>query len=412
MSTKEKITFENAEGQKLSAELQLPEDGTPAAYAVFAHCFTCTKNLRAVGVISRALTAEGYGVLRFDFTGLGASEGEFEETNFSSNVSDLVSAAKFLEEHYSAPSLMVGHSLGGTATIRAAAKLDSVAAVATIGSPYDPEHVTHIFEDNLDTIVEKGQAEVNIGGRPFTVKRQFIEDLRESSTADVLKSLRKALLVFHSPVDRIVGVENAAEIFKVARHPKSFMTLDQADHLLSDVEDATYVGRVIGAWAQKYIDKSDGAGASERPKEDTRSNGSYDDDEVVAELMERFETKIRSRGFVLTADEPKSVGGTEKGPKPFDFVLAGLGACTAMTLRMYAERKEWPLEDVSVRLVREKEKEKGSDGKPRMVNHIRGKVSVSGDLDEKQRDRLLQIAGRCPVHRSLTGEIRISTETA
>ncbi|NBC19161.1 MAG: alpha/beta fold hydrolase, partial [Bacteroidetes bacterium] len=322
-----RITFENEQGDQLAARIDLPPDGQPVACALFAHCFTCTKNLSAVGNISRALTREGIAVLRFDFTGLGESEGDFAETNFSSNVSDLVAAAQFMEAEYEAPAILIGHSLGGAAVLQAAAHLDSVQAVATIGAPYDPEHVQHLFAEAIDDIRGEGEAEVDIGGRPFTVKRQFIQDLQEQSVDETLQALDRAVLIFHSPVDQVVGIENARLLYKALKHPKSYVSLDQADHLLSDPADSDYVGVVLAAWARKYI----GAPQEERKQPEVGHNV------VVATLgEEHYRTDMLANGFPLVADEPVDVGGTNQGPTPYEYLLAALGSCTVMTLRMYA----------------------------------------------------------------------------
>ncbi len=402
----EKLTFENDQGDHLAARLDLPVDGDPIAYALFAHCFTCSKNLKAVANISRALTRQGIAVLRFDFTGLGESEGDFADTNFSSNIDDLVAAAVFLEEEHKAPSILVGHSLGGAAVLQVAHRLDSVQAVATIGAPYDPQHVEHLFEQSLGEIEHLGQAIVNIGGRPFTVRKQFIDDLRDQRAKDNIASLRRALLIFHSPVDNTVDIENAALIFKTARHPKSFISLDHADHLLSAAADSEYVGAVLGVWARKYI------GA---PQED-RKHLALTDNQVVVRLDGAgFRTEMLANGFPLVADEPVAVGGTNAGPTPYDYVVAGLGACTAMTLRMYADRKGWPLEAVEVRLNHEKIHAKDCEDceqKVGKIDQIERELVLSGPLDEAQRQRIKEIANRCPVHRTLEGEVKILTQLA
>ncbi|MFB3131838.1 MAG: alpha/beta fold hydrolase [Rhodothermales bacterium] len=402
----EKLTFENDQGDHLAARLDLPVDGDPIAYALFAHCFTCSKNLKAVANISRALTRQGIAVLRFDFTGLGESEGDFADTNFSSNIDDLVAAAVFLEEEHQAPSILVGHSLGGAAVLQVAHRLDSVKAVATIGAPYDPQHVEHLFEPSLGEIEHLGQATVNIGGRPFTVRKQFIDDLRDQRAKDNIASLRRALLIFHSPVDNTVDIENAALIFKTARHPKSFISLDHADHLLSDAADSEYVGAVLGVWARKYI------GA---PQED-RKHLALTDNQVVVRLDGAgFRTEMLANGFPLVADEPVAVGGTNAGPSPYDYLVAGLGACTAMTLRMYADRKGWPLEAVEVRLNHQKIHAKDCEDceqKVGKIDQIERELVLSGPLDEAQRQRIKEIANRCPVHQTLEGEVKILTKLA
>ena len=402
----EKLTFENDQGDHLAARLDLPVDGDPIACALFAHCFTCSKNLKAVANISRALTRQGIAVLRFDFTGLGESEGDFADTNFSSNIDDLVAAAVFLEEEHEAPSILVGHSLGGAAVLQVAHRLDSVKAVATIGAPYDPQHVEHLFEQSLGEIEHLGQATVNIGGRPFTVRKQFIDDLRDQRAKDNIASLRRALLIFHSPVDNTGEIDNAALIFKTARHPKSFISLDHADHLLSDAADSEYVGAVLGVWARKYI------GA---PQED-RKHLALTDNQVVVRLDGAgFRTEMLANGFPLVADEPVAVGGTNAGPSPYDYLVAGLGACTAMTLRMYADRKGWPLEAVEVRLNHEKIHAKDCEDcehKVGKIDQIERELVLSGPLDEAQRQRIKEIANRCPVHRTLEGEVKILTKLA
>lgn len=404
----EKITFENKQHEKIAARLDLPVEDPPVAFVLFAHCFTCSKNLTAVGHISRALTERGFAVLRFDFTGIGESEGDFAETNFSSNISDLVAAAAYLEKHYRAPRILIGHSLGGAAVLQAASQLPQTVAVATIAAPYDPAHVEHLFENSKEEIEATGKAVVNLGGRPFTIKKQFLDDLNAHKVEETIQNMDRALLLFHSPVDQVVGVDNAARIYKAAKHPKSFVSLDEADHLLSDPADSTYVGTVLAAWAQKYIEQRPEVEAQQKPPQ--RREGF-----VVARLEEaHYRTEIYAGGHTLIADEPKEVGGTGLGPSPYDLLNASLGACTVMTLRMYADRKGWPLEVISARLKHEKVhakdcktcENKAATGK---IDHITREIQLEGPLDEAQRKRLMEIANRCPVHRTLHGDIHVHT---
>lgn len=398
-----KVQFENKEGVELSGSLELPMDRKPRFYAIFAHCFTCGKDLRSARNLSLALTQEGIAVLRFDFTGLGQSGGDFSETNFSSNTSDLLAAADWLTEHYEAPSLMVGHSLGGTAVLKVSAQLESVKAVASLGAPYQPDHVLNLFEEDLETILSEGSAKVDIGGRPFRIKSQFIEDLRNRNMDKVLQGdgMRgKSILIMHSPQDQIVEVKNARKIYEAARHPKSFISLDGADHLLSRREDATYTGRVIAAWATRYLSQTEAEEQSEEM--------------IMARIAEGpFVTEILAGKHHMLADEPKSVGGENLGPNPYEFVAAGLGACTAMTLRMYADRKEWPLKEVKVHLNYDNDyhddARKCEEDSKRMGKFERI-IELSGDLDEKQRKRLLEIANKCPVHKTLDNGVHIETE--
>jgi putative redox protein len=340
-----KINFKNVTGQNLSARLDFPVDGRPRAYAIFAHCFTCTKNIKAIANISRALTREGIAVFRFDFTGLGESEGDFADTNFSSNVDDLVAAAEFLKSGFEAPRILIGHSLGGAAVLQAASKIPSSVALASIGAPSDPRHVTVALGPSREEIEIKGEAEVMLAGRPFKIKKQFLDDLELTYMQQTIKSLKKPLLIFHSPLDETVGIDNAARIFQAARHPKSFISLDKADHLLTNSEDSQYVGSVIAAWAQKYVDISR-KDESQRPLTDNR---------IVSRTGKSgFLTEILVNGHSLVADEPLAAGGTDLGPTPYDYLVAGLGACTSMTLRMYADRKNWPLDSITVRLKHQK----------------------------------------------------------
>lgn len=388
----ERIKFKNQEGHELAARLDLPDHMHPHSYAIFAHCFTCNKDFRAVGNIARALNNAGIGVLRFDFTGLGQSEGEFSQTTFSSNVQDLHDAAGWLRENYEAPRLLIGHSLGGAAVIFAAAKMESVLAVAVVGAPSSPEHVVQHFSEGLDKIEQDGIAEVNIGGRPFNVTKQLIDDLRSNDMKDVLQKLDKSLMVMHSPQDRIVSIENAEEIYLNARHPKSYVSLDGADHLLSDKRDSTYVGKVIAGWAERYLEIPE----RETPKTHHQVAVSLGNKGYTAEVV--------AGKHLLLADEPEEVGGNDFGPSPYEFVSAGLGACTAITLRMYADRKEWDLQKVVVHLNHEKDypEEVSDEDNKKKISHITRVIEVHGELDDDQRQRLLEIANKCPVHKTLS----------
>ncbi|HHG85217.1 MAG TPA: alpha/beta fold hydrolase, partial [Bacteroidetes bacterium] len=331
-----KLNFTNKSGEKLAARLELPVDQKPFTYALFAHCFTCNKNLTAIRNISRGLTLQGIGVLRFDFTGLGESEGDFADTNFSSNVQDLLTAAEFMAENYGPIEIMVGHSLGGAATLMAASQVSSAKAIATIGAPAEPEHVAHLFDEKVEEIHSQGFATVSIGGRPFTVKEQFLTDLEETSLYDTIPLLKKALLVMHAPFDRVVGIQNAGKIYESAVHPKSFVSLDTADHMLMKKEDSLYAGEIIAAWVRRYI---------EFPAPPALSSTKQ---VVVRTGKEGFLTEIRAGKHNLLADEPVKVGGTDLGPTPYDLLVAGLGACTTMTLRMYADLKKLSVDNIIV----------------------------------------------------------------
>ncbi|MEL6342045.1 MAG: bifunctional alpha/beta hydrolase/OsmC family protein [Myxococcota bacterium] len=404
MSTQvEKVTFPGAHGHDLVGQLHRPS-GEPVACALFAHCFTCSKDLRAVRRISTALVERGVAVLRFDFTGLGESGGDFSDTNFSSNIDDLVAAAEYLAEHIAPPALLVGHSLGGAAALSAAHRIDACVAIATIGAPSDPAHVEHLLSGSIAELERDGEAEVLLEGRPFRIKKQFLEDIREHCAEDRIRALGRALLVLHSPQDSTVGIDNASRIFLAARHPKSFVTLDKADHLLTNPADARYVGSVIAAWASRYI-----GGA---PKAATTDASVPHGQAVVRGGPTGFANDIVTGGHVLRADEPTTYGGTNTGPSPYELLLASLGACTSMTLRMYADRKKWPLEGIQINL--QHDKIHASDcaeceTRTGKIDDIRKQIRLTGPLDDTQRARLMEIADRCPVHRTLHSEVRITS---
>ena len=406
----ERLTFTNDRGDTLAAHLERP-DTAPTAYALFAHCFTCSKDLRAARTISQALCDRGFAVLRFDFTGLGESEGDFADTNFSSNAQDLAAAAAFLDAEYEAPALMIGHSLGGAAVLQAAHAVPSVQAVATIGAPADPGHVQHLLNDELETIKQQGQASVTLAGRSFTIKKQFLDDLDAQRMRDTIGDLGRPLLLFHSPVDQIVGVDNAAAIYKAARHPKSYVSLDQADHLLSTPADATYVAHVLAAWAVRYLD----AAAADTP-EDAAPKADGPASGVTATTgTDGYRTPMQARHHALVADEPASLGGDDTGPTPYEYVSAGLAACTTMTLQMYARRKEWPLEAAHVDVQHEKVHAKDCahcETQSGKIDRFTRTLTLEGDLTEAQRGRLIEIANKCPVHRTLHSEIDVVTTEA
>ena len=403
-----KISFPGAHGASLDGRLELP-DGPPVAVALFAHCFTCNKDIFAARRIARGLAEQGLAVLRFDFTGLGSSEGEFANTNFSSNVEDLVAAADFLRAGIGAPKVLVGHSLGGAAVLAAAPKIAEVKAVATINAPADPAHVEHLLAEARPEIEARGEAEVVLAKRTFRIKKQFLQDIAEQKLREHIATPGRALLVFHAPRDQTVGVENASRIFMAAKHPKSFISLDDADHLLSRHEDAIYVANVLAAWASRYVGVAPRESAS--PAAET---GAEHGTVIVAETRDgKFTQTIAAGPHTLKADEPVSFGGLDTGPSPYDFLLAGLGACTSMTLRLYADRKKWPLEKTTVRLRHEKIHAKDCEEcetKTGKVDAIDREIEMEGPLDEEQRARLLEIADKCPVHRTLHSEIRVRTQ--
>jgi len=395
----QKMFFQNAMGQRLAGRVDLPKGDRYGAVAIFAHCFTCTKDIKAAVHLSRALTGHGFAVLRFDFPGLGESEGDFTETNFTSNVEDLIAAAAFAAEKLLPPSLLIGHSLGGAAAIKAAPRIASVNAVATIGTPFDPGHVLSHFEQQRDVIASEGAAQVSLLANEVTMTQQFVDDVERSDILDEIRSLSKALLVMHAPGDRVVGIEHAAQIFQHARHPKSFFSLGDADHLLSKKSDAEYAGNVIAAWARKYVEfRKDVREAADKSENEVR---------VMNEADYACVASVREHSFSL--DEPVALGGGDSGPTPSEMLLAALGSCTAITLRMYAGRKRWPLASVVVTLSKHDDKTAIAEG---YQGAILRRIDLSGDLDAEQTGRLMQIADRCPVHRMLSNKMLITTENA
>ncbi|MBI1209444.1 MAG: alpha/beta fold hydrolase [Azospirillum sp.] len=401
-----RFTFPGSQGFLLSARLDKP-DTTPRAYALFAHCFTCTKDIFAASRIAQVLTEHGIAVLRFDFTGLGSSEGEFANTNFSSNVADLVRAADHLRQAGAAPAILIGHSLGGAAVLAAAGSISEVKAVATIGAPFDVGHVTASFSDRIPEIEAKGEAEVSLVGRPFVIRRQFLEDVAVQKLEQHIATLKRSLLILHAPLDRQVGIENAGAIFQAAKHPKSFVSLDRADHLLSRRQDAEYAAGVLAAWAANVI---------ETPAAPMAPVAAVEGAVVVEDTGNgQFQQAVAIGPHRLLADEPVAVGGTDSGPGPYDLLLAALGACTAMTIRLNAAGKGWPL--VKTRVILRHAKIHAADcrscettvGK---IDRITREITFYGELDDDQRRRLLEIADKCPVHRTLTSEIEIVTTAA
>jgi uncharacterized OsmC-like protein/alpha/beta superfamily hydrolase len=409
MANVQNVKFEGSLDKTLSGRLHLPE-GTTRAYALFAHCFTCTKDILAARKIADELSKRGIALLRFDFTGLGASSGDFENTTFTSNIGDILAAAQYLRKNYEAPAILIGHSLGGAAILAAAGEVPEAKAVATIGAPADADHVIHNFGAHLDEIEKEGVADVKLAGRPFTIKQEFVDDLRSHTVTveERVAKMGKALMILHSPIDATVGIENAGKIYSAAKHPKSFVSLDTADHLLSSSKDVAYVAEVIAAWATRYVDY-DNVAANTTPLEGVE----------VSETKEgKFQNTVRVGKHSLIADEPESVGGHDTGPTPYDYLNIALGACTSMTIRMYADFKKIPLNRVSVNVTHSKNHaddcaecnlEEGTTGK---IDRFERVITLDGEFDSDTREKMLKIADKCPVHKTLEAHSAIITKLA
>ncbi|MTI43721.1 putative redox protein [Roseibium hamelinense] len=403
-----KIEFEGAHGAQLAARLDLPA-GHIRAYALFAHCFTCSKDIAAARQIASALSAGGIAVLRFDFTGLGGSGGDFSSTDFSSNVEDLKRAADYLRQNFEAPQLLIGHSLGGAAVLSAAGDLSEVRAVATIGAPSDADHVIHNFHGALDEIRANGEGDVQLAGRTFKIRKEFIDDLETQTVRQKVADLKKALLVMHAPLDETVGIDNASNIFVAAKHPKSFVTLDKADHLLSREDDAAYAARVIAAWASGYLDREDAVSKGDE----------FEGVDVAETRLGKFQATVSTGHHRLIADEPESYGGFDSGPSPYDYLSAALGACTVMTLRMYADRKRIDIDRIGTRVLHGKvhaaDCAECSDelrARPGKIDRFERIIQLEGNLDEPTRARMIEIADKCPVHKTLEAGAAIVTKAA
>ena len=401
------VTFTNLQGESLAGVLEMPTS-TVKSYALFAHCFTCSKNNPAATWIARTLANQGIAVLRFDFTGLGDSTGEFSHTNFSSNVQDVLAAAQYLEQQYVAPSLLIGHSLGGSAVLAAAQELPFVKAVATIGAPATAAHLKHLFADSYHQLMQQSSVEVQLGGRKFNIRRQFIDDLEKYNSVAHIKALNKALLIFHSSADNVVSIDEAARIYTAARHPKSFVSLDHADHLLSDSKDAHYVADVLSAWVSRYLSTEQTTVNDNATEAPVIQPGSV----IVRECDKKFTREILTPHHRLISDEPIALGGADLGFNPYELLLAALGSCTSMTLRMYANHKQIDLQGIQVELHHDRihvEDCVDCDKHPQQIDVINRDIQLTGHLDEQQRARLLDIANACPVHKTLCNKIQVNT---
>jgi putative redox protein len=404
------VVFKNPQGESLAGSLEMPA-GVIKSYALFAHCFTCSKNNLAATRIARALADLGIAVLRFDFTGLGDSQGEFSNTSFTSNLQDLLAAADYLERQYAAPSLLIGHSLGGSAVLAAAQDLPEVKAVVTIGAPATAAHIKHLFADSYHRLQNQSSIQVELGGRSFNIQRQFADDLERYNSVAHIQSLRKALLIFHAPLDDVVAIDEATRIYTAAKHPKSFVSLDHADHLLSNPEDSRYVAEVLSAWASRYL----GTRLAADKKEDTEVPIIEPGSVIVRERDKKFTREILTQHHRLISDEPIASGGADLGLNPYELLLAALGSCTSMTLRMYANHKQFDLQDIRVKLHHSRihaEDCASCETQAPLIDRITRSIHLSGNLSDQQRARLLEIANKCPVHKTLQNQIQVETTLA
>jgi putative redox protein len=380
------FAFEASDGRQVAGTLEPPAT-TPRGWAIFAHCFTCGKDSLAATRISRALARTGIGVLRFDFAGSGMDGPAPRHPMYATNIGDLVAAARAMAQAGMPPSLLIGHSLGGTAALEAARELPDIAAIATISAPADVEHVLTLFAtDDLRRMEADGEADVLIAGRPFTIRRAFLDEVKARDIDAHVSALRRPLLVLHAPLDTVVGIEHASRLFRAARHPKSFVSLDQADHLLTKPDDANYAASMIAAWAGRYLPPL----VADVPQLEPAHGVSATETRAGA-----LQVEIRSGQHRLLADEPVSVGGLGSGLSPYELVAAGLAACTAMTMRLYANRKGLPLERAGV--IVEHMKMPGMDPADRFTRT----VTLEGPLDQSQREKILAIGDRCPVDLTL-----------